>query len=278
MTGTLNVTSSLWETCLPDLQSLKRVGGKSRRKYYDKSIFFPLSSHPGMDGECNNTSMQGAELCKLLWFRSEGHWGEIVDHEWFLCVSTSSYTAELHALSHTHGHARHSPLAQSFHCLGVTMETPSSSPPNTHHRHITPTTGLRSVILWAAGKRNRSMTERNGLSGSPAEKRNHREERVQRVVPAVIPPSAWARGARRVWARTSGPQRQLVFVSVPAHTFSQIAAISDGWKCKYARIVLPRLPPRWDKRIILSALWSHRWAISGSLYGLGSISSSKNRK
>lgn len=80
--------------------------------------------------------------------------------------------SKTHAHTYTHWHPLHTPLVQSFHCLGVTMETPL--PPSLLPTHttgtITPTTVLSSVILWAVRKRYWSMTERNGLSGWLVEK------------------------------------------------------------------------------------------------------------
>lgn len=134
------MTSSLWKSCLPKLLSLKWVGGKRWRKCFNKSIFFPsfITSRNGL--KWNNKSMRGAELCKLLWFRSEGHWGEIVDHECFLCVSTSSYRAQLHALSHTHWHAQSiGPIFSLPRChYGNPLLLSSQHAPPAHHTRYCP--------------------------------------------------------------------------------------------------------------------------------------------
>lgn len=76
------------------------------------------------------------------------------------------------ACIYTPWHQLRTPLVQSFHCLGVTMETPlHPSYPCT----VTPTAVLSSVILGAVRKRCWSMTERNGLSGWLACKKQNKK-------------------------------------------------------------------------------------------------------
>lgn len=64
-------------------------------------------------------------------------------------------------LSHTHTGMHSIVHWSNLFIAAVSLWKPP--PPNMHHQHITPTTVLCPVILWAIGKRYGSMTERNGL-------------------------------------------------------------------------------------------------------------------
>lgn len=145
-----------------------------------------------------------------LWFESVR---KIVDHEWVHCVSMLSCRVQLYAHTKTHWHPGHSPLVNSFHCLGVTMETTSSSPPNMqhHHRH----SYNCPVLLRAVRKPCWGMTDGNGLLGVK-EMKNLLNDPDRYVTAPVRPPPSLNLGWRMCFCNTYIQNHYRVWAEIPS--------------------------------------------------------------